>query len=84
MATHRSDRVVRILTAIVSIGWYGLWVAAAIALILAPNGKLVVGDDPDWTMKLGSVGITLPEKNFRDASDYPGGAKLKEFLERAI
>jgi ring-1,2-phenylacetyl-CoA epoxidase subunit PaaB len=27
--------------------------------------------------------ITLPEKKFRDASDYKGGDKLKEFLERA-
>lgn len=26
---------------------------------------------------------TLPEKKFRDASDYKGGDKLKEFLERA-
>lgn len=25
---------------------------------------------------------TLPEKKFRDASDYKGGDKLKEFLER--
>lgn len=27
--------------------------------------------------------FTLPEKKFRDASDYKGGDKLKEFLERA-
>ena len=27
--------------------------------------------------------ITLPEKKFRDASDYKGGDKLKEFLERS-
>lgn len=27
--------------------------------------------------------VTLPEKKFRDASDYKGGDKLKEFLERA-
>lgn len=26
--------------------------------------------------------ITLPEKKFRDASDYKGGDKLKEFLEQ--
>ena len=26
---------------------------------------------------------TLPEKKFRDAADYKGGDKLKEFLERA-
>jgi ring-1,2-phenylacetyl-CoA epoxidase subunit PaaB len=26
--------------------------------------------------------ITLPEKKFRDAADYKGGDKLKEFLER--
>jgi ring-1,2-phenylacetyl-CoA epoxidase subunit PaaB len=26
--------------------------------------------------------ITLPEKKFRDASDYKGGDKLKEFLTR--
>ncbi|MBX2896659.1 MAG: phenylacetic acid degradation b [Cyclobacteriaceae bacterium] len=26
--------------------------------------------------------LTLPEKKFRDASDYKGGDKLKEFLEK--
>jgi ring-1,2-phenylacetyl-CoA epoxidase subunit PaaB len=26
--------------------------------------------------------VTLPEKKFRDAADYKGGDKLKEFLER--
>ena len=26
--------------------------------------------------------LTLPEKKFRDAADYKGGDKLKEFLER--
>lgn len=26
--------------------------------------------------------ITLPEKKFRDASDYKGGDKLKDFLEK--
>jgi ring-1,2-phenylacetyl-CoA epoxidase subunit PaaB len=26
---------------------------------------------------------TLPEKKFRDATDYRGGDKLKEFLDRA-
>jgi ring-1,2-phenylacetyl-CoA epoxidase subunit PaaB len=26
--------------------------------------------------------VTLPEKKFRDASDYKGGDKLKEFLEK--
>jgi len=28
--------------------------------------------------------LTLPEKKFRDASDYKGGDKLKDFLERSI
>lgn len=27
--------------------------------------------------------LTLPEKKFRDAADYKGGDKLKEFLEKA-
>jgi ring-1,2-phenylacetyl-CoA epoxidase subunit PaaB len=27
--------------------------------------------------------ITLPEKKFRDAANYKGGDKLKDFLERA-
>lgn len=27
--------------------------------------------------------LTLPEKKFRDASDYKGGDKLKDFLERS-
>jgi ring-1,2-phenylacetyl-CoA epoxidase subunit PaaB len=28
------------------------------------------------------IWITLPEKRFRDAADYKGGEKLKEFLDR--
>jgi ring-1,2-phenylacetyl-CoA epoxidase subunit PaaB len=28
--------------------------------------------------------LTLPEKRFRDAADYKGGDKLKEFLERKV
>jgi ring-1,2-phenylacetyl-CoA epoxidase subunit PaaB len=28
--------------------------------------------------------ITLPEKKFRDASDYKGGDKLKRFLEQNL
>jgi ring-1,2-phenylacetyl-CoA epoxidase subunit PaaB len=28
--------------------------------------------------------LTLPEKKFRDAGDYKGGDKLKDFLERSV
>jgi ring-1,2-phenylacetyl-CoA epoxidase subunit PaaB len=28
--------------------------------------------------------LTLPEKKFRDAADYKGGDKLKDFLERSV
>jgi len=42
-----------------------------------PTGefRFTIGDDSDlWN--------TLPEKKFRDAADYKGGDKLKEFLEK--
>jgi len=45
-----------------------------------------------WTIRTGDIRftsegdkdlwLTLPEKKFRDASDYKGGDKLKDFLER--
>jgi ring-1,2-phenylacetyl-CoA epoxidase subunit PaaB len=34
------------------------------------------------TQEESDLWLTLPEKKFRDASDYKGGDKLKEFLER--
>ncbi|HEY0654271.1 MAG TPA: phenylacetic acid degradation b [Chryseosolibacter sp.] len=49
---------------------YNVWV------IRTSDIRFTTADEKDlW--------ITLPEKKFRDASDYKGGDKLKEFLERA-
>lgn len=49
---------------------YNVWV------VRTANIRFTTQDEKDlW--------ITLPEKKFRDASDYKGGDKLKEFLERA-
>ncbi len=63
------------------------------AMVVAKNnfrGKTVLNI---WTIRAADIRFTtpeekdlwqtLPEKKFRDASDYKGGDKLKEFLERA-
>lgn len=48
---------------------YSLWAIRTTDIRFTPD------DDKDlW--------LTLPEKKFRDAGDYKGGEKLKEFLER--
>lgn len=52
MQAYRADRVVRVLTAIVSIAWFGIWVGAAAVLIGVPAVKLFAPDDPDWTWGL--------------------------------
>lgn len=48
---------------------YNVWAVRSAAL------RLTTGNES-------SLWQTLPEKKFRDASDYKGGDKLKEFLER--
>ena len=60
MQTYRADRVVRILTGLVSTVYYGAWVAAAFVLIIGPGLKrfapsLVV--DPVSRVE---VSVTLP------------------------
>jgi hypothetical protein len=52
MQAYRADRAVRMLTAIVSIAWFGLWVGAAVVLLGIPAVKLFAGEDPDWTWGL--------------------------------
>lgn len=48
---------------------YNVWVVRSVAI-----RRTAPGEADLW--------LTLPEKKFRDASDYKGGDKLKEFLER--
>lgn len=48
METYRPDRVVRGLSIIVSIAYYGLWVGAVLILAGTVVLKLSVGGDPDW------------------------------------
>lgn len=50
---------------------YNVWA------IRASDIRFTTADEKDlW--------LTLPDKKFRDASDYKGGDKLKEFLERSV
>jgi hypothetical protein len=60
MQTYRADRVVRILTGLVSLVYHGAWVVAAFVLIVGPGLKkfaprLVV--DPSFRVE---VAVTLP------------------------
>jgi len=60
MQTYRADRVVRILTGLVSTVYYGAWVAAAFVLIIGPGMKrLAPSLVADPTPRL-EVSVTLP------------------------
>jgi DUF2975 family protein len=48
MQTLRPDRVVRALTTLVSIAYFGLWLGAAIVLVAVPVAKLFGGPDADF------------------------------------
>jgi hypothetical protein len=52
MHTFRSDRVVRVLTTVVSIAYFGLWGVAAVALLAAPAVKLLAAGHPEWVWGL--------------------------------
>ena len=55
MREYRPDRVVRALTGLVSITYFGLLVLGVVLLIGLPTMKLVAGDNPDW-----EIGLTVP------------------------
>lgn len=52
MQAYRPDRVVKVLTALVSIAYFGTWFLMAVVLIGAPAVKVFVGNDPEWTWSL--------------------------------
>ena len=55
MRAYRPDRVVRVLTVLVSIAYFGLLGLAVVVLIGLPIVKLAAGDNPDW-----EIGLTVP------------------------
>jgi hypothetical protein len=55
MRAYRPDRVVRVLTSVVSIAYFGLLVMGIIVLIGLPTVKLTTGDGPEWM-----IGLTVP------------------------
>ena len=53
MQAYHPDRVVRVLNALVSISYFGLWVGTVVVLVAAPVAKLMAGSRPDsWTWEL--------------------------------
>jgi len=52
MQAYRPDRVVRVLTTLVSIAYFVVWVGAAVVLIAAPAVKLFAGGNPEWVWGL--------------------------------
>ena len=60
MQEYRPDRVVRVLTTVVSIAYFVMGGLTVLALIMVPAMKLLAGDDRDWMLGLGSVQIELP------------------------
>lgn len=55
MQGYRPDRVVRVLTTLVSIAYYGLLVITGLLLIGMPALKVLAADNPDWT-----IGLPVP------------------------
>lgn len=55
MRAYRPDRVVRLLTSVVSIAYFALLVLAIIVLIGLPTVKLAAGGSSDWV-----IGLTVP------------------------
>lgn len=55
MQDYRPDRVVSVLTGLVSIAFFGLLVLGVLVLIAMPVAKLVAGNDPEWV-----IGLTVP------------------------
>jgi hypothetical protein len=56
MRTGRSNRVIRVLTLMVSIAYYGLGLGAVVVLVGAPAAR-VFASSPDWEM-----GLTVPAR----------------------
>jgi hypothetical protein len=52
MQAHRPDRVVSILTTLVSIAYFVLWAGAVVVLVAAPAAKLFAGGNPNWVWGL--------------------------------
>lgn len=48
VGANRPDRVLRLLTTLASIAYYGAWVGAVLVLAGAPALKLLAPDDVDW------------------------------------
>lgn len=75
MNTYRSDRVVRIMTGVVSFVYYGAWVVAALMLIVAPALKKLAPDlvvDPTPRVALP---VTLPELGATAVSQWDVGSR---------
>jgi hypothetical protein len=79
MQTYRADRVVRLLTGLVSFVYFGAWVVAAFVLIVAPLLKLLAPNlvhDPSFRLE---VPVTLPRLSATVVSQWdaaPAGITL--------
>lgn len=52
MQVYRATRSVRILTALVSIAYFGAWAGTTVVLLAVPAIKLLAPETPDWTLEL--------------------------------
>ena len=59
MQPYRSDRVVRVLTTVVSVAYFAVFVGTALAFVLVPAAK-VWGDADDWIIGMGQIEVELP------------------------
>ena len=79
MQTYRPDRVVRLLTTVVSISYFALCGGAFLVLTLVPAMKLFGGNDRDWMLGLGPIQIELPASAMDSVATVPtrwGPARL--------
>lgn len=59
MEAYRPDRVVRVLSTLVTIAYFGLWAGAVVVLVAAPTTKLLAAGNPDWVWGLKVPATTL-------------------------
>ena len=79
MQEYRPDRVVRVLTTVVSIAYFVMGGFAVLALIMVPAMKLLA-DERQWLLGLGSVQIELPSTAMDSVVTVPttwGPARLE-------
>ena len=71
MQAYRPDRVVRVLTKVVSFAYFVIGGFAVLALTMLPAMKLFAGDNRDWMLGLGTIEVELPALGMDSVATVP-------------